>query len=78
VKERDKLIKYLKKYNIATSIHYPIPIHLQPAAKKLGYTYGDFPKTEEQAKKILTLPINQYLTSEQIKYISQKINYFFS
>lgn len=78
VKERDKLIKYLKKYNIATSIHYPIPIHLQPAAKKLGYTYGDFPKAEDQAKKILTLPINQYLTSEQIKYISEKINYFFS
>ena len=37
VERRDQLKKYLEKYNIDTSIHYPIPIHLQPAAKKLGY-----------------------------------------
>ncbi len=78
VKKRDQLKKYLKKYNIDTSIHYPIPIHLQPAAKKLGYQRGDFVKTEEQSKKILTLPINQYLTKDKIKFISNKINQFYS
>lgn len=78
VKKRNQLKKYLKKFNIDTSIHYPIPIHLQPAAKKLGYKKGDFFKTEEQSKKILTLPINQYLKPEEIKFISQKINHFYN
>jgi len=68
----------LKKNGIETSIHYPIPIHLQPASKKLGFKKGDFPKTEMQAKKILTLPINQHLTLKQIKFISKKINNFFN
>lgn len=78
VKKRNQLKKYLKKYNIDTSIHYPVPIHLQPAAKKLGYKKGDFVKTEEQSKKILTLPINQHLKFEEIKFISQKINHFYN
>jgi dTDP-4-amino-4,6-dideoxygalactose transaminase len=78
VEKRDELKRYLKKFNIDTSIHYPIPIHLQPAAKILGYKKGDFLKTEEQSKKILTLPVNQYLTFEQIKFISEKINNFYS
>ena len=70
--------KYLEKYNIDTSIHYPIPIHLQPAAKKLGYKNGDFEKAEKQAKKILTLPINQYLKENEIRFISDKINQFYN
>lgn len=75
--KRDKLKKFLQKNNIYTSIHYPIPIHLQPAAKKLGYKKGDFIKVEEQARKILTLPINQFLKSKQIEFISNKINQFY-
>jgi dTDP-4-amino-4,6-dideoxygalactose transaminase len=78
VPKRDILKEYLKKNGIETSIHYPIPIHLQPASKKLGFKKGDFPKTEIQAKKILTLPINQHLTLKQIKFISKKINNFFN
>ena len=78
VKRRDQLKKYLKKYNIHTSIHYPIPIHLQPAAKKLGYKKGDFEKVEKQSKKILTLPINQYLKEKEIRFISEKINQFYN
>lgn len=78
VKKRDHLKKFLKKYNIDTSIHYPIPIHLQPAAKKLGFKKGDFEKAEKQSKKILTLPINQYLKENEIRFISQKINQFYN
>ena len=59
----------LKKKNILTAIHYPIPIHLQPAARFLGYKKGDFKNAESQAKKILSLPINQYLTKNEIKKI---------
>ena len=77
IDKRNELKKFLLKNNIFTAIHYPIPIHLQPAAKTLGYKKGSFKKAERQAKRILTLPINQFLNNKQIKFISEKINYFF-
>ncbi len=77
VKNRDKLIKHLKSKKINTAIHYPIPIHLQPAFKAYGYKYGDFPVTEKLSKEILTLPINQHLSSNNIKYVSETINNFY-
>lgn len=77
VNKRDKLKKFLEKNGIATSIHYPTPIHLQPAAKKLGLKIGDFPNTELQSKRILTLPINQYLSKKEIIYISRMVNKFY-
>ena len=76
VKERDKAVKFLKKYGISTSIHYPVPIHLQPAAKYLGYKMGDFPVAESQSKKILTLPINETLSKNDILYICKILNKF--
>ena len=77
VDKRDKLKKFLENKGISTSIHYPTPIHLQPAAKKLGLKIGDFPNTELQSKRILTLPINQYLSKKQIIYISRMVNKFY-
>ena len=77
VEKRDKLRKFLFKKNISTSIHYPVPIHLQPASSKYGYKKGDFKNTEEQAKKILTLPINENLNRKHIEYICKSINMFY-
>ena len=77
VKNRDKLQLYLKKNNIKTAIHYPIPIHLQPACKKFKYSKGDFKIAENQSKEILTLPINEHLSKKELKYISNKINKFY-
>ena len=77
VERRDKLKKYLKKNGVSTTIHYPIPIHLQPASSFLGYKRNSFRETEKQAKRILTLPINQFLKEKEIKKISSKINYFY-
>jgi len=77
IDKRDELKKYLYLKGIGTSIHYPIPIHLQPAAKMLGYKKGSFINTERQSKKILTLPINQFLKKKEIFYICKKINEFF-
>ena len=62
---------------MATAIHYPVPIHLQKASKDLGYSKNDFPETESQSKKILTLPINQFLKKKDIIYISNLINNFY-
>ena len=75
-KYRDELKQFLSKNEIDSAIHYPVPIHLQPAAKKLGYKIGDFPVTEKQAKEILTLPINQYLLDNELDRIITGINNF--
>ena len=77
VANRTKLKNYLEKKGIETSIHYPIPIHLQPAAKKLKYKVGDFKITETQSKKILTLPVNQFLKKSDLKKICREINNFY-
>jgi dTDP-4-amino-4,6-dideoxygalactose transaminase len=73
---RDELKEYLSTNGINTAIHYPFPIHLQPASKKLGYQAGDFPITERQSKEILTLPVNQYITEDDIQRIIKVINEF--
>ena len=75
--KRDELKKFLLKKGVETSIHYPIPIHLQPAAKKFGYKKGDFKIAEAQSKKILTLPINENLSKYEIVKICNLINSFF-
>ena len=73
---RDQLKKYLLSKGIETAIHYPIPLHLQPPAKYLGHKKGSFKITEKQAKRILTLPIHQYLKDSDIKYIADNVNFF--
>jgi len=69
VKNRKKIQKKLKEKGVSTGIHYPIPLHLQPAYKYLGYKKGDFPKAEKQSNEILSLPIYPELTEKQIKFI---------
>jgi len=73
---RDELQAYLKAEGVGTAIHYPVPIHLQPAAAELGYRAGDFPVAERQAKRILTLPINQTLSAEDVDYVADRVNEF--
>jgi dTDP-4-amino-4,6-dideoxygalactose transaminase len=74
---RNELKDFLSEKGIDTKIHYPIPIHLQDAAKYLGYGKGDFPVTENQTETILSLPVFPELTNEQIDYVSQSIIDFF-
>lgn len=76
VDRRDHLRDSLQEVGIETSVHYPIPIHLQPAAKQLGYAPGSFPVTERQAERILTLPIHQYLTVDEVVEIATQVNRF--
>ena len=77
VDKRDQLKEFLNSKGIETAIHYPIPIHLQSASRLLGYKKGDFSETENQSKRILTLPINQYLSKKEIFYICKMINNFY-
>ncbi len=75
--KRNQLQKFLLEHEIETKIHYPIAIHLQEAAKYLGYKKGDFPITEKQTDFILSLPVYPELNSEQVNYVSKKIIEFF-
>lgn len=73
---RDTLREHLAMRGISAGIHYPIPIHLQPAYKDLGYKRGDFPVSEAQAQRILSLPMYAELTAEQIGRVAQTIREF--
>ena len=75
--QRDQLREFLAEKEIETKIHYPIPIHMQEAAKYLNYKPGSLPQTEAQAKRILSLPIHQHVTSEQIEWVAKSIRTFY-
>jgi len=77
VERRKELIKFLAENGVETKIHYPVPIHLQKPYVELGYKKGDFPVCEAQAERILSLPIHQYLTEEQISYVANLIWRFY-
>ncbi|MGB8657345.1 MAG: DegT/DnrJ/EryC1/StrS family aminotransferase [Candidatus Zixiibacteriota bacterium] len=77
VKNREKLIDFLKQKGVFTNIHYPIPIHLQNAYGFLGYKKGSFPVTEKCVDEILSLPMFAELTEEQIKYTAECIKEFY-
>jgi dTDP-4-amino-4,6-dideoxygalactose transaminase len=74
---RDDLQRHLREIGIKTAIHYPVPIHLQPAAASLGYRKGDFPATEQQAEQILTLPVNQYMRAEDVETVAAEVLDFY-
>ena len=78
VKNRDKLLKYLIKNKIEAKIHYPIPLNKQKAAKNLNLKQKNYKNTNDQAKTIITLPIHQYLSKQQISYIASKIKKFYN
>jgi dTDP-4-amino-4,6-dideoxygalactose transaminase len=64
--ERDHWRARLAEAGVQTGVHYPIPVHLQPAYRDLGYVEGDFPVSEAAARQVLSLPIYPELTSAQI------------
>ena len=51
-------------------VHYPIPVHLQPAYQDLGYGPGDFPVSEAVAREVLSLPIYPELTPAQLETVA--------
>ncbi len=69
VPQRDQFRKALEQEGIGTNIHYPTPIHLQPACHRYGYTPGMLPITEALASKIVSLPMYPELTSAQLQLV---------
>lgn len=66
---RDEVMNHFKEVGIQCGIHYPIPLHQQPALKHLGYKKGDFPVSERCAERILSLPMYAEFTNEMQDFV---------
>jgi len=66
---RDAVRERLAEAGVESGIHYPVPLHLQPAYAHLGHRPGDFPVAERLAAEILSLPMFPEVTEEQQEYV---------
>ena len=64
---------YLAAEGIQTGIHYPVPVHLQPAYADLGYGRGAFPQSEKAAAEVLSLPLYPEITDAQLEWVSRVV-----
>jgi dTDP-4-amino-4,6-dideoxygalactose transaminase len=70
---RDALREHLSAHGIQTGIHYPTPVHLQPAYRALGYGKGSFPVSERLAKEILSLPMHPMMTNGAVSEVADAV-----
>ena len=75
--ERDALKRALNEQGIEARVHYPIPLHLQPVARSLGYTADDFPVAMRAASRILSLPLYPGLTEAQQDRVAEVMEAFY-
>lgn len=76
-RRRDALLGFLNQNGIEAKVHYPIPLHLQPPGRELGYREGSFPACERQASEVISLPAHQHLRPEQIHHMIKVIHEFY-
>ena len=76
VEEREKFQNYLEQNEIKTIVHYPIPPHLAECYNFLGYKCGDFPIAEKFSDEVLSLPMFNGMTNEEIDFVIDIINKF--
>jgi dTDP-4-amino-4,6-dideoxygalactose transaminase len=73
VPERDRVMAALRRAGIGTAVHYPTPIHLQPAWRGLGYAPGDFPIAERLARTSLSLPCFPGITESELERVADAL-----
>jgi dTDP-4-amino-4,6-dideoxygalactose transaminase len=77
-RDRDGLHRFLLERGIEAKIHYPIPLPLPPALRAAyGYKPGDFPETERQSASLITLPVDQHLSAEELDYVIAQVRSFY-
>jgi len=76
--ERDALQAHLHERGIGTSVHYPGPVHLQPAYARLGHGRGSFPEAERSSREVLSLPLYPELRDDEVQHVVTAIRSFFS
>ena len=74
--QRDELREHLHANGVSTGVHYPIPVHLQPGFRNLGYNEGDLPQTERVCKEVLSLPMYPELTDDMLMQIADSVRQF--
>jgi dTDP-4-amino-4,6-dideoxygalactose transaminase len=74
---RDELQKFLIANGVDAKVHYPVPMHLQPAARDLGYKAGDFPVCEATTKSVISLPVHEFITRAQQEQVAELIRRFY-
>jgi dTDP-4-amino-4,6-dideoxygalactose transaminase len=72
-KERNRLQKALADEGVQTGVHYPVPVHLQPAYSDLGYGPGSFPEAEAAAKQVLSLPLYPELSLHVVSRVADAV-----
>src|SRR5271154_332562 len=73
VKNRPAVIAQLAEREIETSVHYPTPVHLQPAYSSLGYPAGTFPHAERACERVLSIPLFPEMSAEQVQYVANAV-----
>jgi UDP-2-acetamido-2-deoxy-ribo-hexuluronate aminotransferase len=73
VSDRKDVQSALASQGIPTAVHYPMPIHLQPAFAYLGLTAGSMPVSESVSECVLSLPIHPYMSTEDIRSVSSAL-----
>jgi len=74
---RDELRAHLDSRGVETAVHYPVPLHLQPAYAFLGHARGDFPVSERACETVVSLPIHPTLSDEQVDFVITAVREFF-
>ncbi|RUM89310.1 MAG: DegT/DnrJ/EryC1/StrS family aminotransferase [Thermodesulfatator sp.] len=77
VREREALKAFLAQKGIPTAVYYPLPLHLQPVFRDLGFKEGSLPETEKAAREVLSLPMHPYLGAEEQAYLIGLIREFY-
>jgi len=75
---RDALREHLAASNIGSEVYYPVPLHLQPALRDLGYKAGDFPESERAAAEVLALPLYPELRDDEQQTVVDAIRSFYA
>jgi len=73
VRQRERLRRYLAEHGIATAVHYPVPLHLQPAFRDCGLKKGDLPAVERACREILSLPLWPYMPEAAAEEVAGRI-----
>ena len=75
--DRNSLVQHLRSCGVDAKIHYPKPLHLQPASSSYGYQKGDFPVAEDFCLKIISLPVHEFVTEQQLSQMVKEVRSFY-
>ena len=75
---RDELLKYCIDKGIEAKVHYPVPLYLQIALKDLGHKKGDFPVSDRHGETMISFPVDQHLSTDEMDYVISTVQEFYN